>query len=40
MARYCTTELKTMPILHWMYEEVKEPVFMRFDIGQMKQGEQ
>lgn len=30
MARYCTTELKTMPILHWMYEEVKEPVFMRF----------
>ena len=30
MARYCTTELKTIPILHWMYEEVKEPVFMRF----------
>jgi len=30
MARYCTTELKTIPILHWMYEEVKEPVIMRF----------
>ena len=30
MARYCTTELKTMPILYWMYEKVKEPVFMRF----------
>ncbi len=30
IARYCTTELKTMPILHWMYEEVKEPVQMRF----------
>lgn len=30
MARYCTTELKTMPILYWMYEEIKEPVFMRF----------
>jgi len=30
MARYCTTELKTIPILHWMYEEVKEPVTMRF----------
>ena len=30
IARYCTTELKTLPILHWMYEEVKEPVIMRF----------
>tara|TARA_R100000541_G_scaffold57194_1_gene67123 strand:+ start:51 stop:896 length:846 start_codon:yes stop_codon:yes gene_type:complete len=30
MARYCTTELKTLPILHWMYEKVKEPVIMRF----------
>ena len=30
MARYCTTELKTLPILHWMYEEIKEPVIMRF----------
>jgi len=30
MARYCTTELKTIPILHWIYEEVKEPVIMRF----------
>jgi hypothetical protein len=30
MARYCTTELKTIPILHWMYEEVKKPVIMRF----------
>lgn len=30
MARYCTTELKTMPILYWMYEVVKEPVIMRF----------
>ena len=30
MARYCTTELKTMPILHWMYDVIKEPVFMRF----------
>lgn len=30
VARYCTTELKTMPILHWMYDVVKEPVIMRF----------
>ena len=30
MARYCTTELKTIPILHWIYEVVKEPVLMRF----------
>lgn len=30
MARYCTTELKTMPILYWMYDVIKEPVFMRF----------
>jgi len=30
VARYCTTELKTMPILHWVYDVVKEPVIMRF----------
>ena len=30
VARYCTTELKTMPILHWMYDKVKQPVAMRF----------
>ena len=30
MARYCTTELKTLPILHWMYDVIKEPVIMRF----------
>ena len=30
VARYCTTELKTMPILHWMYDIIKEPVIMRF----------
>ena len=30
IARYCTTELKTMPILHWMYDVIKEPVIMRF----------
>ena len=30
VARYCTTELKTMPILYWMYDVVKEPVIMRF----------
>jgi len=30
MARYCTTELKTMPILYWMYDKIKEPVIMRF----------
>ena len=30
MARYCTTELKTMPILSWIYKELKEPVVMRF----------
>mgnify|MGYP003129323772 CR=1 FL=1 len=23
IARYCTTELKTMPILYWMYNEIK-----------------
>ena len=30
IARYCTTELKTMPILYWMYDVIKEPVIMRF----------
>ncbi len=30
MARYCTTKLKTMPILYWMYDVIKEPAFMRF----------
>jgi len=30
MARYCTTDLKTMPILHWIYDNLKEPVIMRF----------
>lgn len=30
MARYCTTELKTMPILSWIYKDLKEPVIMRF----------
>lgn len=30
VARYCTTELKTMPILYWMYDVIKEPVIMRF----------
>jgi|TARA_R100000084_G_scaffold38927_2_gene15692 hypothetical protein len=30
VARYCTTELKTMPILHWMYETLKEPCYMNF----------
>jgi hypothetical protein len=30
IARYCTTELKTLPILHWIYEEIKSPVIMRF----------
>jgi len=30
IARYCTTEMKTMPILYWMYDVIKEPVVMRF----------
>ena len=30
IARYCTTELKTMPIIYWMYDIIKEPVIMRF----------
>ena len=30
IARYCTTELKTMPVLYWMYDVIKEPVIMRF----------
>ena len=30
IARYCTTEMKTMPILYWMYNVIKEPVIMRF----------
>lgn len=30
IARYCTTELKTMPILYWIYDKIKEPVKMRF----------
>ena len=30
IARYCTTELKTLPIVYWMYDTIKEPVIMRF----------
>jgi len=30
VARYCTTELKTMPIIYWMYDIIKQPVIMRF----------
>ena len=30
VARYCTTELKTIPILKWQYEKIKKPVIMRF----------
>ncbi len=30
ISRYCTTELKTMPVLYWMYDVIKEPVKMRF----------
>ena len=30
VARYCTTELKTIPILKWQYEQIKKPVIMRF----------
>jgi hypothetical protein len=30
MARYCTTELKTTPIFHWIYKEIQNPVIMRF----------
>jgi len=30
MARYCTTDLKTLPILYWIYDTIKEPVSMRF----------
>ena len=30
VARYCTTELKTMPIFYWQYKVIKEPVIMRF----------
>jgi hypothetical protein len=30
VARYCTTELKTMPIIYWMYDIIKQPVVMRF----------
>ena len=30
IARYCSTALKTMPILHWQYKEIKKPVIMRF----------
>jgi hypothetical protein len=30
ISRYCTTELKTMPVLYWMYDVIKEPVIMRF----------
>lgn len=30
MARYCTTDLKTMPILYWIYDTIGEPVKMRF----------
>jgi len=30
MARYCTTDMKTIPIFKWVWNEVKEPVIMRF----------
>jgi hypothetical protein len=30
MARYCTTDLKTIPIVKWMYKEIGEPVIMSF----------
>lgn len=30
IARYCTTELKTMPIFYWIYDVIKNPVIMRF----------
>lgn len=30
IARFCTTELKTVPIFHWVYKEIKNPVLMRF----------
>jgi len=30
IARYCTTELKTFPIIKWIYQEIKNPVIMRF----------
>ncbi len=30
MARYCTTELKTIPILTWIHKQLKEAVVMRF----------
>ena len=30
VARYCTTELKTIPILKWQYKQIKKPVIMRF----------
>ena len=30
VARYCTTELKTMPIFYWVYSVLKQPVIMRF----------
>jgi hypothetical protein len=30
VARYCTTEMKTLPILYWIYETIKQPVYMKF----------
>ncbi len=30
IARYCTTELKTMPIFYWINDVIKNPVIMRF----------
>ena len=30
IARYCTTDLKTLPMLYWVYDTIKEPVGMRF----------
>jgi len=30
IARYCTTELKTLPIAEWRYETIHEPAEMRF----------
>ena len=38
IARYCTTDMKTIPIAEWRYKNIKEDVEMRFGYRANEQG--
>lgn len=38
IARYCTTDMKTLPIAEWRYKNIKEEVAMRFGYRANEQG--